>query len=190
MAALSKVFHHRGHEETAQHTEAASPLPRWGRAPGTRSSYTAQEWRTLEFAYLWAFAAVMGDDAPLTIQPGIGGAPFLRDSPLARDVIVSLQADLDGVKKKFEHDPRTAHQGLSDVADLLDRTVTAPQAQQFKVAVAEMMRQIFEGLKAALAEARQDQSAEGRQYSELLEDKIPEAGFALAVMAASLRLVA
>lgn len=151
---------------------------------------TAEERRTLQFAYLWAFAAVLGDDFSLTMQPDIGQAPYFAHSPLARDVIASLQAELEKVKKKFRQDRRTAQQGLGEVADLLDRKVAAGQAREFKLTVVAMTESVVEVIKKLLAQEPNEllRTADGRQFLESQEKQLAGAGAALVRVAISLRL--
>ena len=190
MAALSKLFRHREHAATAQPSGSAATLPRQRPEPGGarlpgRSSYTTEEWRTLQFSYLWAFTVALGDDVPLTLQPDIGERPVFRGCPLAREVVMSLQAEIDDVKKRFDCDPRTACQGLGDTANLLDQKATASQARDFKLAVVGLAQECVEVLQHMLVEPDIKHQA---AVSEYLGTKIAEAGVALAVVATFLRL--
>lgn len=149
----------------------------------SRSSYTAKEWETLQFSYLWAFRAVLGDDMPLTLQPDIGEAPMFKGCPLAREVVTSLQAEMDDVMRRFGREPRQGFQGLGETASLLDQKATAMQAQYFKLAVMALMMEIVNGLKDMLTQPGID-----HETSEYLGTKVAKADTALAIVATCLGL--
>ena len=98
---------------------------------------------------------------------------------------MSLQAELDDVKKRFDRDARTPHQGLEDTANLLDRKAAASQAREFKLAVVGLAQECVEALKQMLAEPGIEDKADVLEY---LGSKVTEAGVGLAVVETSLRL--
>jgi hypothetical protein len=146
-----------------------------------RDQYSKDEWRTLQFAYLWAFRTMMGDEGVLNIQDDIGVAPMFRDQPLARTVIESLQKDMKRATKALDKDRRSATQGFGEVADILDRKATADEALGFKTAVVSMAGQTVMMLKGML----DDPQLEVRDF---VNAKIAEGEAAVALIASSLRL--
>jgi hypothetical protein len=153
-----------------------------------RKQYTKDEWRTLQFTYLWAFRTMMGDDAALNLQSDVGEAPVFRGQPLARAVIESLQEDMKRVTKALGKDRRTATQGFADAADLLDRKAGAEQAAGFKAAVVGFSSQTVTMLKGMLDDPQMENATvEGRPARDYLNAKIAEGEAAVALIASSLR---
>ena len=100
-------------------------------------SYTAEEWRTLQFGILWVYAAVAGADGKLDKKEAGALDKELRESylfkdPLAREVFESVARGFPNVVEQFKRDPRTAIQGLKDLADILDTKAERDQALAFK----------------------------------------------------------
>jgi len=102
----------------------------------TRDRFTTEEWQTLQFAPLWVFTAVAGIDNIIDREEAGALAKELSEAiryknPLAREVMSSVGADLQGVMQAYTADGRELLSGLGQVADLLDEK--APdQAEDFK----------------------------------------------------------
>jgi hypothetical protein len=152
--------------------------------------YTKDEWRTLQFAWVWAFKTMTGSPPEMmTLQADIGEAPIFRGQPLARSVVESLHADMDRVRKALRKDGRTALQGFADVADVLDRRADPHEAEGFKRAVLGFASQVVATLQGMLDDpGSQNASVEGQSLRDHLRAKIAEGEAAIGVIASSLRL--
>ena len=115
----------------------------------TQASYTAQEWRTLQFAPLWAFTAVAGADRNIdqeemmALAKELAEAPLYKD-PLTREVLMSVGANLQAIMTAYRDDSRDVLTGLSDVADVLDRKADADEAQAFKQSMLLIVKNVAE----------------------------------------------
>ena len=105
-----------------------------------RESYTVEEWRTLQFAPLWVFAAVAGADRKIDEKEAGALAKELSEwarfkEPLVQEVLLSVVNDIANVTPQYHTDSRDVMAGLQDVADLLDRKATQEQVKNFKGAM-------------------------------------------------------
>jgi hypothetical protein len=102
-----------------------------------RNLFSAEEWKTLQFAHFWVFQAVAGSDNKIDTEEKIAldeimknGAKFAN--PLAREIMMGLEYNIDGINADFSADERTIEQGLIQVADLLMEKVQPEEALVFK----------------------------------------------------------
>ncbi|ROL59717.1 hypothetical protein D9V86_10280 [Bacteroidetes/Chlorobi group bacterium ChocPot_Mid] len=102
-----------------------------------RDGFTTEEWRTLQFAHFWVFKAVAGVDKNIDTEEQIAlhnimenGSKF--ENPLAREIMMGLEFNIDGISAAFADDRRSIDQGLIDVADLLDKKIDKEIALNFK----------------------------------------------------------
>ncbi|MFH1051376.1 MAG: hypothetical protein V1779_10670 [bacterium] len=102
-----------------------------------RDSFSTEEWRTLQFAHFWIFRAVAGIDQNIDTEEKIAlqsimenGAKF--ENPLAREIMMGIEFNIDGISAAFADDKRNIEKGLIDVADLLDNKVDKETALNFK----------------------------------------------------------
>jgi len=104
-----------------------------------RALFSDSEWQTLQFAPLWAFAAVAGADGKIddretaVLMKEVSEAP-LHKGVFVREVMTSLATDLVRVSAAYKADSRNAFAGLVEVRGLLTR-VDKDQAAIFKFAV-------------------------------------------------------
>ena len=128
---------------------------------GERDRYTAEEWRTLQFAPFWMFSAVVGayggfDPRDFQVFVRCLEAASLAEGRLARELLTSVVADRDRLAEQFRTEPRSIGVGLFQV-DLLLSKAGEDEAARFK----EMLvLEIGEGV----ARAR------GRYGTEMSED--------------------
>jgi len=110
-----------------------------------QASFSPEEWRTLQFAFLWVFHAVSGADGRVdpkeidTICREIDRASA-PEAPLAHEVLQTMERDFVRLYIQYRHDPRHPLKGLEGVADLLDRKTPADLAAGFKAALVRMGR--------------------------------------------------
>lgn len=102
-----------------------------------RNSFTSEEWKTLQFAHFWVFKAVAASDNKIDTEEKIAlddimknGAKFAN--PLAREIMMGLEFNIDGINADFQADTRTIEQGLIEVADLLAAKVPEDESLVFK----------------------------------------------------------
>jgi hypothetical protein len=102
-----------------------------------RDSFTTEEWRTLQFAHFWVFKAVAGVDRNIDTEEQIAlhnimenGAKF--ENPLAREIMMGIEFNIDGITAAFADDKRNIEKGLIDVADLLDSKIDKEMSLNFK----------------------------------------------------------
>ena len=102
-----------------------------------RDSFTTEEWRTLQFAHFWVFQTVAGVDKNIDTEEKIAlhnimenGAKF--ENPLAREIMMGIEFNIDGISAAFANDKRNIEKGLIDVADILDNKVDRETALNFK----------------------------------------------------------
>jgi len=115
----------------------------------TQASYTPEEWRTLQFAPLWAFTAVAGADRSIdqkemmALAKELAEAPLYKDA-LTREVLMSVGANLQSLMTAYRDDTRDVLTGLKDVADVLDRKAGPEEAQNFKQAMLLIVKNVAE----------------------------------------------
>lgn len=102
-----------------------------------KDSSTASEWRTLEFAPLWAFFGVAGigrnvDDAETAVLSKELAESLLYKDELTRGVLSSIAADLQGTLKAFAEDKRQALSGLQEAAAILAMKAAPASVEDFK----------------------------------------------------------
>jgi hypothetical protein len=101
-----------------------------------RERFTAEEWRTLQFAPFWMFSAVVGAYGrfdPLEYQAFarcLEAAAGAADG-LGREVLASVVADRDRLAALYQTDRRTIAVGLVAVSAVLGR-VAPEEAEGFK----------------------------------------------------------
>ncbi len=98
---------------------------------------TDEEWRTLLFAPLWVFSAVAGadgkiDKAELTAFGRVLEKSLYLPDALLRELLGSIARDLRATFDDFAADDRTAEEGLTQVAALLDSKLLAEHASATK----------------------------------------------------------
>lgn len=114
-----------------------------------KEQFTAEEWTTLEFAPLWAFAGVAAIDNEIDDrEKAVLGQELaewaLYKEPLVQEVFLSVNQNLVTALPAFLNDSRDLLVGMKDVADLLERKVTPEQAHSFKGALILLARKIGE----------------------------------------------
>ncbi len=90
----------------------------------------SEDWRTLQFTPFWAFQCVAGIDGHIDKEER---AAFLRcvhdaapsGGKVAEDVLREVKADLDGIIRAWNTDPRTAPEGLKEVSVILAKLSAA-----------------------------------------------------------------
>ncbi len=105
-----------------------------------RASFTDQQWQTLQFAPLWTLTAVAGADGDVDVKELTAFVKELQEAnaykePLVREILISLQADFQGVMEDFKADDRSILDGLQEAGRVLDENVGAQQARNFKLAM-------------------------------------------------------
>ena len=98
--------------------------------------YTAEEWRTLQFAPFWMFSAVIGaydrfDPRDFQVFFRCLEAAALADGRLRREVLASVMADRERLAEQFRTEPRSIGVGLFQV-DLLLAKAGEDEAARFK----------------------------------------------------------
>jgi hypothetical protein len=98
--------------------------------------YTAEEWRTLQFAPFWMFGAVIGaydrfDPRDLQVFFHCLEAAALADGRLRREVLASVIVDRERLAEQFRGEPRSIGVGLFQVDALLSRA-GQEEAARFK----------------------------------------------------------
>jgi hypothetical protein len=105
-----------------------------------QTQITQAEWETLQFAPLWMLSGVGGADANIdqhevnALLNELSEASLYKN-PLVREVLSSVAAEYPTVVERYNRDPRTIGEGLSNVADVLDAYSTAEGAYAFKRAL-------------------------------------------------------
>ena len=102
-----------------------------------RDSFSASEWRTLEFAPLWAFMQVAGidrnvDQAEMAVLAKELSESLLYKDELTRGVLSSIAADFQGTLSSWRDDERKCLPGLEDAAAVLSAKAAAESAEIFK----------------------------------------------------------
>jgi hypothetical protein len=103
---------------------------------GERDRYTAEEWRTLQFAPFWMFSAVVGaydrfDVRDFQVFARCLETAALAEDRLQRELLESVVADRDRLAEQFRTEPRSIGVGLFQV-DLLLAKAGADEAARFK----------------------------------------------------------
>ena len=98
--------------------------------------YTAEEWRTLQFAPFWMFSAVIGaydrfDPRDFQVFSRCLETAALADGPLRREVLASVVADREGLAEQFRGEPRSIGVGLFQVDAVLAKA-GQEEAARFK----------------------------------------------------------
>jgi hypothetical protein len=98
--------------------------------------YTAEEWRTLQFAPFWMFSAVIGaynrfDPRDFQVFSRCLETAALADGPLRREVLASVVADREGLAEQFRGEPRSIGVGLFQVDAVLAKA-GQQEAARFK----------------------------------------------------------
>jgi hypothetical protein len=101
-----------------------------------RDAYTAEEWRTLQFAPFWVFSAVVGaydryDPRDYRAFVRCLEAAVLAEGRLGREVLASVVADRDRLTQQFRGERRSIGVGLFQV-DALLRKAGDDEADLFK----------------------------------------------------------
>lgn len=120
-----------------------------------RDLFNDAEWRTLEFAPVWAFNAVAAADGKVDEKEVAALGKELLDAglykgELARAVLRSVGDNLEQVLIAYKADARGVLDGLSQVADILDRTVSADEARKFKGAMLVISKNVGEASRGGL----------------------------------------
>lgn len=106
----------------------------------SQTLFSSNEWRTLQFTPLWVFGAVATADGKIDKKEVAALAAELAQAPLykeilARDVMLSLGTDFSNLFHLFGSDGRNVVQGLTEVANILDRKVSPQTAYNFKASM-------------------------------------------------------
>ncbi len=105
-----------------------------------QTSFSPKQWLSLQFAPLWVFLAVAGADGAIdkrelkALLLELDEALLYRD-PLTNEILSSLRADFENFMFRFGEDTRDVRSSLIQVANILDKAVTATEAQNFKKAL-------------------------------------------------------
>ena len=104
---------------------------------GERDRYTAEEWRTLQFAPFWMFSAVVGayggfDPRDYQVFVRCLEAAALAGGVLGRELVTSVLADRDRLAAQFREDRRTIGTGLFQVDAVLGGKAGPDEAARFK----------------------------------------------------------
>jgi len=114
-----------------------------------KTSFTPEEWRTLQFAPLRAFYLVAGADSKVDVKETeemiktLNEAAFFIE-PLVREVLFSIVSDFNNILAKLQTEKRNFLDGLRDVADILDKKATPEVAKNFKTALLHIAHKIAE----------------------------------------------
>jgi hypothetical protein len=139
-----------------------------------RDRYSADEWRTLQFAPFWMFSAVVGaydrfDPRDFQVFVRCLEAATLAEGRLRRELLASVVADRDRLAEQFRTEPRSIGVGLFQVDTLLARAGDT-EAARFKDM---LVLDIGEGV----ARAR------GRYGTEMSDDDAKAVGLAAQLLA-------
>ena len=98
--------------------------------------YTAEEWRTLQFAPFWMFSAVIGaydrfDQRDFQVFSRCLETAALADGPLRHEVLASVVADRERLAEQFRGEPRSIGVGLFQVDTVLAKA-GQQEAARFK----------------------------------------------------------
>ena len=103
---------------------------------GEYAEFTADEWRTLQFAPFWLFSAVVGryrnfDDLEYEAFSWSLRTAAAGGGQLTRDVLVSVATDCDTLIEEFAAERRPIASGLCAVAAILTKAPN-DEADMFK----------------------------------------------------------
>ena len=115
-----------------------------------RDRFTAEEWRTLQFAPFWVFSAVIGayrrfDHRDYGAFVRCVDAAATGGGPLGREVLASVAAERERLAHAYGADERSIGVGLGHVAAVLAKAAN-DEAELFKRALIE---EIGEGVARA-----------------------------------------
>jgi hypothetical protein len=115
-----------------------------------RDRFTAEEWRTLQFAPFWVFSAVIGayrrfDHRDYGAFVRCVDAAATGGGPLGREVLASVAAERERLAHAYGADGRSIGVGLGHVAAVLAKAAD-DEAELFKRALIE---EIGEGVARA-----------------------------------------
>jgi len=115
-----------------------------------RDRFTAEEWRTLQFAPFWVFSAVIGayrrfDHRDYGAFVRCVDAAATGGGPLGREVLASVAAERERLARAYGADGRSIGVGLGHVAAVLAKAAD-DEAELFKRALIE---EIGEGVARA-----------------------------------------
>jgi hypothetical protein len=118
---------------------------------GERGGLSRDEWRTLQFAPFWMFAAVVGSYGRFDVLEYEAFSRSLASAASApgrlnRELMTSVAADLDRVAREFAADPRSIGSGLCEVATIL-KNIPTEEADMVK-------HGLLSGIGEAVARAR------------------------------------
>ena len=138
--------------------------------------YTAEEWRTLQFAPFWMFSAVIGaydryDPRDFQVFFRCLEAAAVAGGRLQGEVLASVLADRERLTEQFRSEPRSIGVGLFQV-DAVLRKADRTEADRFKDM---LVLEIGEGV----ARAR------GRYGTEMSDDDAKAVALAAQLLAAS-----
>ena len=99
--------------------------------------YTAEEWRTLQFAPFWMFSAVVGayggfDPRDYQVFVRCLETAVLAAGELGRELLASVLADTDRLAAQFREDRRSIGTGLFQVDAVLGGRASPEEVARFK----------------------------------------------------------
>lgn len=109
-----------------------------------RSSFTAEDWETLQFTAHWVAGAVASADGTVDAEEEMAFNRALMQTvelagatptTLWEQVVVSLTKAAPDMLDRYANDQRSVQEGLGDAADILERHLPAEEAEEFKRAV-------------------------------------------------------
>jgi len=134
--------------------------------PAIRKLFSEREWRTLQFAPLWVFAAVAGADSKidkkerLTLAKELAGASICYGK-LAFEVLSSVFEELPDVLREYDADSRDVANALREVDFLLSQKVTPQEARDFKEAIYHIGRLVAQASGGIFGIGRRGKSSKG-----------------------------
>jgi hypothetical protein len=140
-----------------------------------RDRYSAEEWRTLQFAPFWMFSAVVGayggfDPRDFQVFVRCLEAAAVAGGELGHELLASVLADRDRLAAQFREDRRSIGTGLFQVDAVLGRKAGPEDAARLKDL---LVLEIGEGV----ARAR------GRYGTEMSEDDAKAVALAAQLLA-------
>ena len=102
-----------------------------------RESYSAAEWRTLQMSFFWMYLAIARAEGKVDKKETEAFVSEMRKwilsiDPLVREVTTTFNMEASGIASEVLTDGRSPVQGLSEVAEILDRKATPEQTKEFK----------------------------------------------------------
>ena len=101
-----------------------------------KDGFSSKEWQTLEFSPFWVLGAMGTADGKLeekeveAFKKELADAPFYKDE-LVREVMLAIVMSLADVMAAYKADPRKVQEGLSDLANVLEKK-SPEHAEAFK----------------------------------------------------------